>query len=308
MRTLRSLVADQAVTAIASIGLMVAFACGAFDLSVGGVLGLGIVMVTWLQAQHDFSAWMAVVAALVVGLVVGAVNGMIVTVLKVNSFIATLAMASITEAVIYGVSGGRQVVGSISPGFLRLGQSQPGGVPAPILYMAGVALIVWIVLEHTQIGRFIYAVGSNSEAARLSGIRTHALSVRNAGRFRLPGDPGGHSLRRQDRQRLPDRRTPLPASCLRRGPPGHHASAAGSGQCRRDDRRHLPGGGGQQGAPADGSTDLGEQPVQRNRSRRRRRPVPAPLVDDSKGLSPRSTKVEAAPPSTSSTTTNESRP
>ena len=109
MRTLRSLVADQAVTAIASIGLMVAFACGAFDLSVGGVLGLGIVMVTWLQAEHDFSAWMAVVAALVVGLVVGAVNGMIVTVLKVNSFTATLAMASITEAVIYGVSGGRQV-------------------------------------------------------------------------------------------------------------------------------------------------------------------------------------------------------
>jgi ribose transport system permease protein len=165
-------VSDQAVTAIASIGLMIAFACGAFDLSVGGVLGLGIVMVTWLQAQHDFSAWVAILATLLIGLVVGVANGLIVTVFKVNSFIATLAMASIMEAVIYGVSGGRQVVGSISPDFVRLGQSQPFGVPSPIFYMFGVAAIAWIVLEHTPVGRYIYAVGSSSEAARLSGVRT----------------------------------------------------------------------------------------------------------------------------------------
>ena len=92
--------------------------------------------------------------------------------LKVNSFIATLAMASIIEAVIYGVTDGRQVVGSVSPTFLRFGQSQPFGVPAPIFYMAGIAFVAWVVLEHTPVGRLVYAVGSNSEAARLSGIRT----------------------------------------------------------------------------------------------------------------------------------------
>jgi ribose transport system permease protein len=172
MLTLRSLVADQAVTAIASIGLLIAFACGAFDLSIGGVLGLGIVMVTWLQAAQNYSAWMAVIVTLAVGIAVGAANGLIVTVLKVNSFIATLAMASIMEAIIFGVSGGRQVVGSISPNFVRLGQARPWGIPSPIFYMVGVALIVWLVLEHTPVGRYVYAVGSNSEAARLSGIRT----------------------------------------------------------------------------------------------------------------------------------------
>ena len=140
VRTLRGLAADQTVTAIAAIGVLVAFACGAFDLSVGAVLGLAVVMVTWLQAEVGLPAWLAVVATLGLGVVVGAVNGLVVTVLKVNSFIATLAMASIVEAVIYGVTDGRQIVGSVSPTFLRFGQSQPFGVPAPIFYMAGIAV------------------------------------------------------------------------------------------------------------------------------------------------------------------------
>jgi ribose transport system permease protein len=172
-RTLRTLVSDQAVTAIASLGLLIAFACGVFDLSIGGVLGLGIVMVTWLQAEKGISPWVAVALTLLVGALVGSVNGLIVTVLKVNSFIATLAMASIMEAIIYGVSGGRQIVGTMSPSFLNRFQAQPWGIPAAIFYMLAVAVIVWVLLELTPVGRYIYAVGSNSEAARLSGIRTN---------------------------------------------------------------------------------------------------------------------------------------
>jgi ribose transport system permease protein len=173
VRTLRGLAADQAVTAIAAIGVLIAYACGAFDLSVGAVLGLGVVMVTWLQADAGWPAWMAVIGAMVVGIAVGVVNGLVVTVLRVNSFIATLAMASIVEAVIYGVTDGRQIVGSLSPDFLRFGQAQPAGIPAPIFYMVAVALLAWVALEFTPAGRLLYAVGSNPEAARLSGIKTN---------------------------------------------------------------------------------------------------------------------------------------
>jgi ribose transport system permease protein len=172
VRTLRGLAADQTVTAIAAIGVLVAFACGAFDLSVGAVLGLGVVMVTWLQAEAGWPAWLAVIATLAVGSTVGAANGLVVTRLRVNSFIATLAMASIVEAVIYGVTDGRQIVGSLSPDFLRFGQARPFGIPAPVFYMLAIAGLAWVVLEHTPVGRFVYAVGSNSEAARLSGIKT----------------------------------------------------------------------------------------------------------------------------------------
>jgi len=173
LRTLRGLAADQTVTAIAAIGVLVAFACGAFDLSVGAVLGLGVVMVTWLQAEAGWPAWLAVIATVAVGGSVGVTNGLIVTRLRVNSFIATLAMASIVEAIIYGVTDGRQIVGSLSPNFLRFGQSRWFGVPAPVFYMVAIALLAWLVLEHTPVGRFVYAVGSNSEAARLSGIKTN---------------------------------------------------------------------------------------------------------------------------------------
>jgi ribose transport system permease protein len=172
LRTLRGVAGDQAVTAIAAIGVLVAFACGAFDLSVGAVLGLGVVMVTWLQAEAGWPAWLAVLGTLGVGLAVGTVNGFVVTKLKVNSFIATLAMASIVEAVIFGVTDGRQIVGYMSPNFLELGQSRPVGVPAPVFYMAAIAVLAWVVLEHTPVGRLVFAVGSNTEAARLSGIRT----------------------------------------------------------------------------------------------------------------------------------------
>lgn len=161
------------MTAIAAIGVLVAFACGAFDLSVGAVLGLGVVMVTWLQADAGWPAWLAIIGALGVGIVIGVANGLIVTRLRVNSFIATLAMASIVEAVIYGVTDGRQIVGSMSESFLRIGQSQPFGVPAPIFFMVAIALLAWVVLEHTPVGRLIYAVGSNAEAARLSGVKTN---------------------------------------------------------------------------------------------------------------------------------------
>jgi ribose transport system permease protein len=60
----------------------------------------------------------------------------------------------------------------MSTNFLRFGQSRYFGVPAPVFYLAGIALVAWVVLEHTPVGRFIYAVGSNTEAARLSGIKT----------------------------------------------------------------------------------------------------------------------------------------
>jgi ribose transport system permease protein len=172
VRNLRTVVAEQAVTAIASIGLLIAFACGAFDLSVGAVLGLAVVVVTWLQAHFGVPPGLAILATIGVGAAVGTVNGFLVTKLRVNSFIATLAMASILQAVIYGVSGGNNIIGGNSRAFLRFGQARPFGVPVIIFYMLVIAAIVWFILEQTPIGRFLYAVGSSPEAARLSGIRT----------------------------------------------------------------------------------------------------------------------------------------
>jgi ribose transport system permease protein len=172
VRTFRTLIADQAVTAIVSLGLLAAYKGGAFDLSVGQGLGLAVVMVAWLQSVQRMSPAVAIALTLGIGALVGVANGIAVTVLRVNSFIATLAMASILEAVIYGVTGGNQIVGGIPAGFLSLGQSQAFGIPIVVLYMVVVAAVVWFTLEQTPVGRRLQAVGSNPEAARLSGVRT----------------------------------------------------------------------------------------------------------------------------------------
>jgi len=171
-RTFRTLIADQTVTAIVSLGLLAAYKGGAFDLSVGQGLGLAVVMVAWLQSVQHMPPAVAIVLTLGVGALVGVANGVAVTIFKVNSFIATLAMASILEAVVYGVTGGNQIVGGIPSGFLSLGQSQPLGIPVVVFYLVAIALAVWFVLEQTPIGRRLQAVGSNPEAARLSGLRT----------------------------------------------------------------------------------------------------------------------------------------
>jgi ribose transport system permease protein len=171
-QTLKGLVADQAVTAIVSLGLMVAFAAGAFDLSVAATLGLAVVFVTWLQAAHGVNAAVAIIATLLLGALVGAVNGFIVTRLKVNSFIATLGMSSILAAVVLALTGGVDIVGNLSQGFLNLGQAAPWGIPVLVFYMIVLAVVAWVILEHTPSGRRLYAVGSNPEAARLSGVPT----------------------------------------------------------------------------------------------------------------------------------------
>jgi ribose transport system permease protein len=82
-------------------------------------------------------------------------------------------MSSILAAVIYGITGGVAIVGNMSSTFLQLGQSQPLGMPIPIFYMVAVAIVAYVVLEHTPVGRRTYAVGSNPEAARLAGIKTN---------------------------------------------------------------------------------------------------------------------------------------
>lgn len=173
MTTLRGVLSDQSVTAVVTIGLLTAFAAGAFDLSVGAVLGWSLVLVIWLQAEHALSPPLAIGITLLIGAFIGAVNGFVVVKLKVHSFIATLAMSSIIAAAIQWISGGRQISSTgVTSGFTDLGRFKLWEFPIPVLYMLMVAVVVWYVLEHTPVGRYIYATGGNSEAARLAGIRT----------------------------------------------------------------------------------------------------------------------------------------
>ena len=172
----RIIAGSQAITAMVALGLIVPVACGAFDLSIGGTIGVAVCIVIWFQANgHGFA--LGIVAALVAGLLIGLVNSFIVVKLNVNSFIATLGMSSILSAGTYWVTDGSTVSNGISSHFTAIGQNLLWGLPLPVFYMIGLGIILWWLLEYTPVGRYLYSIGGNPQAARLAGIRVGRITT-----------------------------------------------------------------------------------------------------------------------------------
>jgi len=175
-QTLKAVASQQSVTAILALAILAPLAAGVFDLSVGAMLGLGVVLVCKFQFMGiDFP--LAILMTLAVGALVGLVNAFVIVVLRVDSFIATLGMSSILTAMVYWVSGNQQIVEGISPDFIRLGQGSLWNIPLPFVYLVVIGLFVGYMTEFRPIGRKLYATGGNEVAARLSGVRTDRLVV-----------------------------------------------------------------------------------------------------------------------------------
>ncbi|MEU3474135.1 ABC transporter permease [Rhodococcus sp. 15-2388-1-1a] len=170
----RIIAGDQAITAMLAIGLIVPLAAGVFDLSIAGIMGFSVAMVSY-QLSQGVSTPIAVVTTLLCGAVIGAVNGFVVVKLKVDSFIATLGMSSILLAGTYWVTDGKQITEGFTDGFLDLGSKPFLGLPLPFFYMIGVAAVMYVVLEKTPLGRYFYATGGNRQAARLAGLRVERI-------------------------------------------------------------------------------------------------------------------------------------
>lgn len=168
--TLHSVADSQAIAALLGIAVVVPLAAGAYDLSVGATIGLAAIVSTWLQDSHHWNVWAAIAAAIAFNLVIGAVNGFFVVKLQVNSFITTLGMATIVGAFQSIVSGSSQPLPPTSQVWNQMTQYQIGGFQIVVLYLIVIAAVFWWVLERTPAGRYLYAIGGNPEAARLSGV------------------------------------------------------------------------------------------------------------------------------------------
>lgn len=172
--TLKSVLSEQAITAMVAVGLVAAFAAGSFDLSVGYTLGLGAILVALFDVDTGMPVWLEIALAIAAACAVGAINGILVATFRINSFIATLGVGSCLAALIQWVSGTDTVVG-LSPGLQSIATGDLLGVAYPVYYMLVVAGLLGYFLEHTPTGRYIYATGGNLEAARLSGVPTSRL-------------------------------------------------------------------------------------------------------------------------------------
>jgi ribose transport system permease protein len=172
--TVRTLISEQAVTAIAAIGLLIPLAAGVFDLSIASMIGLAAMMVLTLMTKWHFSVGVAIVITLVAGAAVGTVNGFLVVIVGIDSFIATLGMSAALLAAAAALSGSQMVYGA-GNSLINLTNHQVFGVPILGLYMVVVAFIIWYMLEHTPLGRRLAATGAGLDATRLAGVRTGVL-------------------------------------------------------------------------------------------------------------------------------------
>jgi ribose transport system permease protein len=173
--TIKVVAADMVVVGILGLAVLIPLAAGVFDLSVGNMLAFSLVIVSVLAQHTERGGVLACLVALAACGVVGFLSGLVVVRFRVNSFIATLAMSQILMAATLYISQNQQITGVLSPTFLSFGRIDLFGIPIVVYYLAALSILVWYVLEHTPLGRHLFATGANPEAARLSGVRTDRI-------------------------------------------------------------------------------------------------------------------------------------
>ncbi|MGI9303044.1 MAG: ABC transporter permease [Gammaproteobacteria bacterium] len=165
---------------LAALGQMVALLTAGLDLSVGAIFAItsvitAMVMVAYLSAYPD-AIWMSILvgslAGLATGTLIGAVNGIGISIFRVPPFIMTLATASIMSGLALKITAGVPIYGMPEKFSQVFGYGLVGGVAIPTLFAIVFAVLMYVILSWTKMGRYIYAIGGNPKAALLSGVRT----------------------------------------------------------------------------------------------------------------------------------------
>jgi ribose transport system permease protein len=168
--TFQVVLSQGAVTAVLALAFLVPLTTDAYDLSIGEMMSLTIVLMNWLTLHTSLPIGIIAVLVVAASAVIGAVSGFVVVKLRVNSLIATLGMSEVLSSFQLYISQNHQVSGSFSSLFVSIGNGKVLGIPYLDLYLIVIALVLWFVLEQTPLGRRMFAVGGNREAARLAGI------------------------------------------------------------------------------------------------------------------------------------------
>jgi ribose transport system permease protein len=159
---------QTSINAVVAVGMTFVIVSGGIDLSVGSIVALsGVVLGTLLQ--DGVSTPVAIAAALSIGTGCGLLNGVLVSWGGLPPFIVTLGMMSVARGAALVFTEGRPVSG-FDAGFRSLATGSIAGVPAPVIVMVLVYLVAHLVLTRTTFGRYVYAIGGNEEATRLSGV------------------------------------------------------------------------------------------------------------------------------------------
>ncbi|MFP3089542.1 ABC transporter permease [Treponema sp. TIM-1] len=166
-----------AVNGILAVGITFIIITGGIDLSVGTVMTFGSVITAFVISNLSMPIAIGILAGILAGVLCGFVNGVSITKLHLPPFIATLGMMNVTKGLNLIVSGARPIYFAEKPEFTRIATTMVLGIPVGVLIFFASALIAVFILSKTVIGRYAFAIGSNEESARLSGINTDGWKI-----------------------------------------------------------------------------------------------------------------------------------
>lgn len=174
--------APLAIIAIAGTFVIIG---GGFDLSTGAIVAVSNVIAAWIAVRA--APGLGLAAAPVVGLLLGTLNGLLITLLRIHSFLATLASSLAYRGLAVLITSGF-LIAVTKPGFAELGRGKVGDVYYAVILLVAFALLGGFLLNHTAFGRYVFAVGGNQEAAELSGVRVNWVKI---GTFAFSGFAAG---------------------------------------------------------------------------------------------------------------------
>jgi ribose transport system permease protein len=164
----------QAVLLILTLGLIVTLTAGEFDLSVGGVMSVSIILVGWLNVVHHWPIGAAVVVALGAGVLVGLVHAFLIIVVGLESIVVTLGTGTLLFGLGFAINS--YTTGGISSELVQaIRNSGPLGLSLVFYYGLALTVLLWYVWTYTPLGRYLYFVGAGREVARLSGLKVNVI-------------------------------------------------------------------------------------------------------------------------------------
>ena len=173
----RSILSDKAIIALLSLAATLPMMAGRIDLTIGFGIVMWHILAISLQVKFGVPWPVAILIVVACGALVGLLNGLLVEVAQIDSFIATLGTGTILYALALWHTEGRQIIGPLPPGFIAINTTSISGIPTPAIYVLVLAVALWIVSERLPIGRHVYAIGANEKAAALNGIPVRAYVI-----------------------------------------------------------------------------------------------------------------------------------
>ena len=176
-KNLTNILTQVSINGYLAIGAMCIMITGGIDLSSGSILALsGVVTASLVQTSGTPNVPLAICAGMGIAIAFGALNGLLVSRFKIVPFITTLATMMIARGIAFIYSNGRPITG-LDDSFLGLGSGKIGMISYPVIIMIIVIILAYIFLYRTKLGRYIYAVGGNEYAARVSGVKVENVKM-----------------------------------------------------------------------------------------------------------------------------------